>query len=271
VSRFGVVAMASSTDTIGPLTRTVEDTAYILDILAHKDNKDGTMIDRNSTGYLLQRPTSNVQGLKIGVIKEHFGDILDAGVRAQVEKGIDVLKSQGAQVEEVSLPSLDLALAAYYIIVPAEISSNLSRYDGIKFGFSHGDATNIEEVYDLTRTEGFGRENKRRIMIGTYVLSSGYYDAYYKKAMQIRTLIVREFTEAFEKYDVLVGPVAPTTAFKLGENTTDPLRMYLADIMTVVPVGLSEGLPVGMHIIGAQKADNTVLRAARMVEENFQL
>jgi aspartyl-tRNA(Asn)/glutamyl-tRNA(Gln) amidotransferase subunit A len=280
VSRFGVVAMASSTDTIGPITTHIEDTGYILDILAQKDRFDGTMIDRDPQGYVFQRPASNVQPLRIGVIKEHFGDLLNDGVRQQVGKGIEVLRNQGAEVEEISLPSLDLALAAYYIIVPAEISSNLSRYDGIKFGYSHENASNIDKVYDLSRTLGFGGEAKRRIMIGSYVLSSGYYDAYYKKAIQVRTLIIRDFAEAFKKFDVLVGPTAPTTAFKLGE-VTDPLQMYFADYMTIgpslaglpaisVPVGMSEGLPVGMHIIGAQKADNMVLRAARVVEENLQ-
>ncbi len=278
VSRFGVVAMASSTDTIGPLTRTVEDTAYMLDILAQKDGKDGTMTDRDPVGYL-PPSTFHLPNLRVGVIKEHFSELLNDGVRRQVEKGIEVLKIQGAEVEEASLPSLDLALAAYYIIVPAEISSNLARYDGIKFGYSHENASSIDEVYDLSRTLGFGNEAKRRIMIGSYVLSSGYYDAYYKKAMQVRTLIIREFTEAFKKFDVLVGPTAPTTAFKLGE-VTDPLQMYFADYMTIgpslaglpalsLPVGFSDGLPVGMHIIGAQHADRTVLEVARQVEENF--
>lgn len=281
VSRFGVIAMISSTDTIGPIAKSVEDCALVLDVLAQKqDGKDSTMIDRDPAGYTLQGPRPKVQGQKVGIIKEYMGDGVDEGVRRQVETGIDVLRGQGAQVEEVSLPSLDLALAAYYIIAPAEISSNLSRYDGVKFGYSHSDTKTIEEVYDLTRTFGFGREAKRRIMIGAYVLSSGYYDAYYRKAMQVRTMIINDFTKALACYDVLVGPVSPTTAFKLGENTADPLKMYLQDVMTVavslaglpaisIPVGESDGLPVGMQVIGAQRADRKVLETALTVQENF--
>jgi aspartyl-tRNA(Asn)/glutamyl-tRNA(Gln) amidotransferase subunit A len=280
VSRYGVIAMASSTDVIGPLTHSVEDAAYVLDVIAGKDRFDSTMTERDVRNYEIQNSKSETRKLKVGVIKEYFGVGLDSVVRSQTEKAIEEFKKTGARVEETSLPSLDLALAAYYIIVPAEISSNLARYDGIRFGLSHPKAKNLDDVYDLTRTEGFGREAKRRIMIGTHVLSSGYYDAYYKKAMQVRTLIIQDFAKAFEKYDVLVGPVAPSTAFKLGETTDDPLKMYLADVMTVgvslaglpaisVPVGLAKGLPAGLQIIGAQNADRKVLEVAKFIEEKL--
>lgn len=278
VSRWGVIAMTSSTDTIGPITRTVEDSALVLDVLAGKDGRDSTMIDREDS-YLLNRNqepgTSNP--LKIGVIKEFFGEGIDEGVKSSTEDAIEKLISQGAEAEEVNLPLIEKALAAYYIIVPAEISSNLARYDGVKFGLSKSNVNNLQQLYEETRSEGFGAEAKRRIMMGAYVLSSGYYDAYYKKAQQIRTLIIDEFNKAFEQYDVLVGPVAPTTAFKLGENTDDPLKMYLADIMTVgpslaglpaisVPVKEAGGMPVGLQIIGAQGQDRKVLEVAKQVE-----
>jgi len=277
VSRSGVIAMASSTDVIGPLTRTVEDAALVLDVMAGKDELDATSIERQ-TSYVLDEHVSDFSKFNIGVIKEYLAEGLDPDVKQEIEKTVAALKTKGAQIQEVSLPSLSLALACYYIICPAEISSNLSRYDGQRYGFSTEDAHTLEEVYTKTRSEGFGREAKRRIMIGTYVLSSGYYDAYYKKAQQVRTKLIEEFTKAFEQYDFLIGPVAPVTAFKIGENIKDPLRMYLIDIMTVaanlvgipaisVPVGKVQNLPVGLQIMAAQRHDKELLQAAQMIEE----
>jgi aspartyl-tRNA(Asn)/glutamyl-tRNA(Gln) amidotransferase subunit A len=278
VSRSGVVAMASSTDVIGPLTRTVADAAAVMDVMAGRDPLDSTTIDRDADGYNVL--SAELKGKKIGVIKEYFTDGLAPDVRTQVETAIAKLKEAGAEVTEVSLPTLPVALAVYYIICPAEVSSNLSRYDGQKYGYSYPEAKDLEESYNKTRSIGFGKEAKRRIMIGTYVLSSGYYDAYYKKAQTARTKLIEEFAAAFDTVDLLVGPVAPTTAFKIGENAEDPLRMYLTDIMTVganlagipaisIPAGnsSSDGLPVGLQLMAAQKADRALLAAARTTEE----
>jgi aspartyl-tRNA(Asn)/glutamyl-tRNA(Gln) amidotransferase subunit A len=274
VSRSGVIAMISSTDVIGPLTRSVEDAGLVLDVMAGKDERDATSIDRQDS-YIVE-PMS-LAGKKIGVIKEYMGEGLDAGVKTQIQKAIEALKTNGATVEEVSLPSLPLALACYYIICPAEVSSNLSRYDGQKYGYSHAEAKNLEESYSKTRSEGFGREAKRRIMIGTYVLSSGYYDAYYKKAQQLRTKLIEEFSRAFESVDFLLGPNAPTTAFGIGQRSADPLQMYLIDIMTVaaslvgvpamsIPAGASEGMPVGLQLIAPQRKDKELLAMAAQTE-----
>lgn len=269
VSRYGVVSMISSTDVIGPLARTVEDAALILDVIAGKDAKDGTTIQRSAESYadIVTKP------LRVGIVKEYLGDGVAPEVREQVMSAVDKLKAAGNSVEEVSLPSLDLALAAYYIIMPAEVSSNLSRYDGVKFGHRTEHAKNLNELYLQSRDEGFNTEAKRRILIGTYMLSSGYYDAYYKQAQKVRTKLINEFTKAFEQYDVLVGPVAPTLPFNLGQNQEDPLAMYLGDIMTVapslaglpvvsMPAGWAGKLPVGIQIIGAQKNESVVLNAA---------
>jgi aspartyl-tRNA(Asn)/glutamyl-tRNA(Gln) amidotransferase subunit A len=275
ISRYGVVAMASSTDVIGPLTNSVEDAAWLLDILAGRDRRDSTTIKRENT-YLKRR--TSLKNLKVGVIKEYMDSGVDPSVQKLSLRAIDILKKAGANVESISLPLLDVALAVYYILVPAEISSNLSRYDGIRYGLSTPGATNLAEQYELTRSKGFNDENKRRIMIGTYVLSSGYYDAYYKKAQTVRTLLINSFSEAFAKFDVLVGPTSPGTAFKLGENQNDPLQMYLIDIMTVganlvgipaisIPVGLSKGLPVGFQLMANQKQDAKLLSIARELEE----
>lgn len=274
VSRSGVVAMASSTDVIGPMTRTVEDAAIVLECMAGKDELDGTTIDRSEKSYgELDSPRID---LKIGIIREYF-EGLKPEVKAQIQKAIDVLVEDGATVEEVSMPSLPLALACYYIICPAEVSSNLSRYDGQRYGFSN-QADNLDQTYTSSRSIGFGDEAKRRIMIGTYVLSSGYYDAYYQKAQLVRTKLVNEFTKAFETYDFLIGPTAPSPAFKIGEHTTDPLEMYLTDIMTVavnlvgvpaisIPAGMVNGLPIGLQIIADQKKDHELLSVAKHVEE----
>jgi aspartyl-tRNA(Asn)/glutamyl-tRNA(Gln) amidotransferase subunit A len=276
ISRSGVVAMASSTDTIGTLARTVEDVATVTDVLAGIDELDSTTISRESDEYTIS--DANLVGKKIGVVKEYMAEGLDPGVKSSIESSIDKLREEGAEIVDVSLPSLALSLAIYYILVPAEISSNLSRYDGQRFGFSDPTATNLEESYVHTRSRGFGKEAKRRIIIGTHVLSSGYYDAYYKKAQLVRTKLINEFNDVFKSVDYLVGPTAPTTAFKLGENANDPLQMYLADVMTVgaslagipaivIPAGMSEDLPVGLQIMSPAKTDNQLLNVAAAAQK----
>ncbi len=276
VSRYGVVAMASSTDTIGALSHTMDDAALVMDIIVGKDERDSTTLLERAASYL---PDHNQPGkLKIGLVKEYMTDDVQPEVREAVLKRAGHLRSLGHDVEEFSLPSLKLALAIYYIVVPAEISSNLSRYDGIKYGLSAEQAKTLDDVYGLSRDQGFMAENKRRILIGTYVLSSGYYDAYYRKAQTARTLLINEFSKTFEQYDLLIGPVAPTTAFMLGENTDDPLKMYLADIMTVavslaglpalsLPSGADErGLPIGLQLIGRQRDDARLYAVAKQLE-----
>jgi aspartyl-tRNA(Asn)/glutamyl-tRNA(Gln) amidotransferase subunit A len=275
VSRSGVVAMASSTDVIGPITKAVEDAALVLDVMAGKDKLDSTTIEKRLSSTDLD---FDFKGKKVGIVKEYMQEGLEPGVKDVIETAIDKMKAAGAEISEVSLPSLPLALAVYYIVCPAEVSSNLSRYDGQRFGHSAAEAANLDESYELSREQGFGAEAKRRIMIGTYVLSSGYYDAYYKKAQTVRTKIINEFADAFTRFDFLVGPTSPTVAFKIGEKSADPLKMYLNDIMTVaanmsgnpaisVPAGVSEGLPVGMQIIAPMGADTAMLSAARAFEE----
>jgi aspartyl-tRNA(Asn)/glutamyl-tRNA(Gln) amidotransferase subunit A len=275
VSRSGVVAMGSSTDVIGPFSRTVEDTALVLDAMAGKDNLDSTMVDREES-YL--PVAQDLKGQKVGIIKEYFDEGLNLEVKDLIEKNIETLKARGAEVSEVSMPSLPLALAVYYVIVPAELSSNLSRYDGQRYGYSVTDAKSLEDSYELSRSQGFGSEAKRRIMIGTHVLSSGYYDAYYKKAQTVRTKIINEFAAAFKDFDFLVGPTAPDIAFKIGENTEDPLKMYLTDIMTVavnlagipaisIPCGQVQNMPVGLQLMSKQSSDSQLLNFATAVEE----
>lgn len=276
VSRSGVIAMASSTDVIGPLAKSVEDAALVLDVMSGRDELDGTTIDSDGVSYA--NLDGEIKGRKIGVVREYMSEGLEPGVKKIIDESIEKLRDAGASVEETSLPSLPLALAVYYIVCPAEVSSNLSRYDGQRYGFSAPDANNLEESYELSREQGFGAEAKRRIMIGAHVLSSGYYDAYYKKAQIVRTKIINEFTEAFTKYDFLIGPVAPNVAFKIGERASDPLKMYLSDIMTVaanmsgnpaisVPAGISDGLPVGLQIIGPMRGDRGLLGIAKGFEE----
>lgn len=277
MSRYGVIAMASSTDTVGTLTSSVEDLSMVIDVMAGRDPLDSTTIERNAAGYVdLPR---GVKGKKIGVIKEWMGEGVASGVIKTIQSAIDKLRAAGAEVQEISLPSLPLSLAVYYIVIPAEVSSNLSRYDGQRYPFSYDGAKNLDESYLKSRGLGFGKEAKRRIMIGTYVLSSGYYDAYYTKAQTVRTKLINEFNDAFKKVDFLVGPVAPTTAFKIGENSDDPLKMYLDDVMTVgpslvgipamsLPVGDDEqGLPVGMHLLAPQRCDRELLGLAKAAEE----
>ncbi len=271
VSRYGVVAMASSTDTIGVLSATVEDAELVMDILSGVDRKDMTTLPDFFT------PSTDEAPKKIGIIKEFMTEDVDAEVLARTNAYIDALKAKGHTVEEVSIPMVKYALGIYYIVVPAEISSNLGRYDGIRYG-NRAEASKLSDVYGLSRDHGFMPENKRRIMIGSYVLSSGFFDAYYLQAQKARTLLINEFNKIFESYDLIIGPVAPTPAFKLGENTEDPVKMYLADIMTVpaslaglpaisVPAGNTEsGLPVGVQLIGPRKSDATLLAVARGVQ-----
>ncbi len=272
VSRYGVVAMASSTDVIGPLASTAEDAALVLEIMAGQDELDSTTLPGD-----MAEPSN--APLKIGIVKEYMTDAVQPEIREAVLAYAEGLKKQGHTVEEVSIPSADLGLAVYYIVVPAEVSSNLGRYDGVKFGANAQDAATLQDLYGQTR-EIFNAENKRRILIGTYVLSSGYIDAYYRKAQTVRTKLINEFNKAFESHDLLLGPVSPSTAFKLGENTDDPLQMYLADIMTVsvnlvgvpamsVPRGKDKnGLPIGVQLIGPQRADKQLLQVAARMEGN---
>lgn len=275
VSRSGVVAMASSLDVVGPITRAVADSAIVLDVMSGVDALDSTTIAKDEAGY--STLSGSLQGKKVGVIKEYMDEGLEAGVKACIEAAIDKLKAAGAEITEVSLPTLPAALAVYYIICPAEVSSNLARYDGQKYGFSLENPANLEDSYSGTRDEGFGAEAKRRIMIGTYVLSSGYYDAYYKKAQTVRTKLINEFAQAFDSVDLLLGPTAPEVAFKIGENSADPLKMYLTDIMTVaanlagvpavsIPAGTSQELPVGLQLMAPQRADRALLEAAQAAE-----
>jgi aspartyl-tRNA(Asn)/glutamyl-tRNA(Gln) amidotransferase subunit A len=277
VSRSGVVAMASSTDVIGPLTKTVEDAAIVLDVMSGKDELDSTTIEKDPEGYALNSSPPTLHSKKIGIVKEYFEEGLEPGVKNVIDEAMAKLKASGAELEEISMPSLPLALAVYYIICPAEVSSNLARYDGQRYGYSDPNAKDLEESYLLSRSNGFGAEAKRRIMIGAHVLSSGFYDAYYKKAQTVRTKIINEFEEAFKKYDFLLGPTCPNVAFKIGERTHEPLKMYLTDIMTVaanisgnpaisVPAGESEGLPVGLQLIGRIKGDRELLAIAKEFE-----
>lgn len=232
VSRYGLVAFASSLDQIGPITKDVEDAAILLSIIAGKDEKDSTSIDIPKKDYTksLKR---DIKGLKIAVPKEFFGNGINEEVKKSLEEAIKVYKDLGAEIEEISLDIAEYALATYYIIACAEASSNLGRFDGIRYGYRSPNFTNLKEIYRNSRSEGFGAEVKRRIILGTYVLSSGYYDAYYKKAQKVRTLVQSEFAKEFEKYDVILIPTSPVTAFKFGEKSENPLEMYLADICTV--------------------------------------
>lgn len=275
ISRYGVVAMGSSFDTVGILGNRTTDVQEALDVMAGKDPQDATTIDRHDS-YVV--PAASLKGKKIGLIQENLEAGTEEVVKTSVLQAVDLLRGAGATVEKTSLPSVDLALACYYILVPAEISSNLARYDGIRYGHSSAVAKTLEETYALSRDEGFGVEAKRRILIGTYVLSSGYYDAYYKQAQKVRTLLKREFEKAFSRYDLLLGPTAPTTAFKLGEKNHDPLAMYAQDIDTVavnligvpavsIPCGTSNGLPIGLQFIGPQRGERELLATAAAAEK----
>ena len=276
VPRTGVVAMGSSVDVLGPLTNSAADAALVLDIMAGRDASDATTLERDPETYAVK--SGDLKGLKIGLIKEYMEEGLSPVIRRHTEEMVAQLEARGAVVTPVSLPATKLALAAYYILVPAEVSSNLARYDGIRYGHRSAKATNLEETYRLSRAEGFGAEAKRRIMIGTYVLSSGYYDAYYKRAQKVRTKLVEEFETAFKKYDLLLGPTTPTVAFPLGAKAHDPLAMYLNDVCTVavnlvgvpaisLPMGTEDGLPVGLQLIAPQRAERALLEASVAVED----
>ncbi len=279
VPRTGVVAMASSTDVMGPLTRNVADAGAVLDVMAGPDASDATTIERDPESYAVKPGslTPSLKGLKIGLIKEYLGEGLNEQTKAKLLALVPQLEAAGAEVHEASVPATTLALAAYYILVPAEVSSNLARYDGVRFGHSSPKATNLEETYRLSREEGFGPEAKRRVMIGTYVLSSGYYDAYYKRAQKVRTKLVADFDQAFAKYDLLIGPTSPSPAFPIGSKSQDPLALYLEDVMTVavnlvgipaisIPLGAVDGLPVGLQLMAPQRGERSLLAAAQATE-----
>ena len=278
VSRYGLVAFASSLDQIGPITKDVEDAAMLLNVIVGHDERDTTSENREKIDYT-KCLKNDVKGLKIGVPKEFFGEGINEEVKAKLKEAIEKYKEMGAEVEEFSLDIANYALATYYIIACAEASSNLGRFDGIRYGYRTENFTNLKEIYKNSRSEGFGDEVKRRIILGTYVLSSGYYDAYYKKAQQVRTLVRKEFDKAFEKYDVLLTPTSPTVAFEIGTKSSNPLEMYLADICTVsiniaglpgisVPCGVdSNGMPVGMQLIGNRFDEEKILNAAYTYEQ----
>ncbi|WP_214884713.1 MULTISPECIES: Asp-tRNA(Asn)/Glu-tRNA(Gln) amidotransferase subunit GatA [unclassified Exiguobacterium] len=276
VSRFGLVAFASSLDQIGPLTRTVEDNAYLLNTIAGHCDMDSTSAEVEVPDYTAAL-NQDLTGMKFALPEEFMAEGVAPGVREQIEKAIETLKSLGATIETVSIPSVKYALSAYYLLASSEASSNLARFDGIRYG-RRAEADTLDEVFTYSREQGFGDEVKRRIMLGTYALSSGYYDAFYKKAQQVRTLMKQDFAKVFEEYDAIVGPTAPTIAFKLGEQLDDPLTMYANDIMTIpvnlvgipaisVPAGLSEGLPVGLQIIGNYFDESTLYRVAHAFEQ----
>jgi aspartyl-tRNA(Asn)/glutamyl-tRNA(Gln) amidotransferase subunit A len=278
VSRYGLIAFASSLDHIGPLTKTVRDAAIVLGAIAGHDPMDSTSAQVPVSDYEkeLDKP---VKGLKVGIAKEYFGEGLDAEVGAAVEAAIAHLQKQGVEIVPISLPHTRYAVPTYYVIATAEASANLARYDGVRYGYRAANPRTLSDMYRRSRDEGFGPEVKRRIMLGTYALSAGYYDAYYLKAQRVRTLLARDFEAAFQKVDAIVTPTAPTPAFKLGEKTDDPLAMYLADIYTVtgdlvgvpgisVPCGQTRaGLPIGLQVLGRHFDEGTVLRVAQAVEE----
>ncbi|XWN51306.1 Asp-tRNA(Asn)/Glu-tRNA(Gln) amidotransferase subunit GatA [Anoxybacillus flavithermus] len=277
VSRYGLVAFASSLDQIGPITRTVEDNAYLLQVISGLDPMDSTSANVDVPDYV-SALTGDIQGLKIAVPKEYLGEGVSEEVRQSVLDALKVLEGLGATWEEVSLPHSKYALATYYLLASSEASANLARFDGVRYGYRTDNAKNLMEMYKQTRSEGFGNEVKRRIMLGTFALSSGYYDAYYKKAQKVRTLIKQDFENVFEKYDVIIGPTTPTPAFKIGEKTSDPLTMYANDILTIpvnlagvpgisIPCGFVDGLPVGLQIIGKHFDESTIYRVAHAFEQ----
>jgi aspartyl-tRNA(Asn)/glutamyl-tRNA(Gln) amidotransferase subunit A len=277
VSRYGMIAFASSLDQAGVITRSSEDAALLLGVMAGFDKRDSTSIDQVVPDYVAGL-SGSLKGLRVGIVRQHFDAGLDEKCAAAVRESLAVLESQGAILTEVDLPNLDLSVPTYYVVAPAECSSNLSRFDGVRFGHR---ADNPEDLYDLycrSRGEGFGAEVKRRIMTGTYVLSAGYYDAYYLKAQQVRQLIADDFRKAFANVDVIAGPTAPTPAFKLGDKTDDPITMYLNDIYTIganlaglpglsTPCGFVAGLPVGLHLVGPHWGEETLLRCAHQYEQ----
>ena len=277
VSRYGLIAFASSLDQIGPFSRTVEDAALLLSVIAKQDALDSTSAPVEGADYT-KALTGDVRGLRIGVPREYFAQGIKEDVREAVLKTLDVYRDLGAVVEETSTPYAEYGLACYYIIAPAEASSNLARYDGVRYGIRTGEGEDVIGMFETTRDEGFGPEVKQRIMLGTYALSSGYYDAYYNKALQVRTLVKRDLDQAWEKFDVLLTPTSPEVAFRIGEKTGDPLSMKLSDICTIpanmagtcavsVPCGFSNGLPIGMQLMGRPFDEATLLRAAHAYEQ----
>lgn len=281
VSRYGLVAFASSLDQIGPITKDVKDSAMLLNLIAGHDEKDTTSENMPKKDYT-KALKNDVKGLKIGIPKQYYGEGINPEVKKKLEEAIETYKKLGATVEEFSLDIADYALATYYIIACAEASSNLGRFDGIRYGYRTENYSNLKDIYKNSRSEGFGPEVKRRIILGTYVLSSGYYEAYYKKAQQVRTLVKKEFDEAFKKYDVLLTPTSPTVAFEMGTKSSNPLEMYLADICTVpvniaglpgisVPCGVdSKGMPIGMQLIGNRFEEEKILNAAYTFEQEIK-
>jgi aspartyl-tRNA(Asn)/glutamyl-tRNA(Gln) amidotransferase subunit A len=277
VSRYGMIAFASSLDQGGPFTRTAEDAALMLAAMAGFDERDSTSVDRPVDDYAASLNTS-LQGMKIGVPKEYLGAGLDSAVAAAIEAALAEYRRLGAEVSEISLPNTHLAVPAYYVVAPAECSSNLSRFDGVRFGYRAADPKDLKDLYERSRGEGFGAEVKRRILIGTYALSAGYYDAYYLKAQQVRRLIREDFMRAFDTVDVIMGPTAPSVAFRLGEKADDPVSMYLSDIYTIaanlaglpalsIPAGFVDGMPVGLHLVGNYFAEGRLLNAGHRYQQ----
>jgi len=277
VSRYGMIAYASSFDQGGPLTRSAEDSAWLLNAMAGFDERDSTSFEQAKIDYTaqLEKP---IKGLKIGVPAEYFGEGLDSGVEKVIRNAIAQLEAQGAEMIEVHLPNKDLAVPAYYVLAPAEASSNLSRFDGVRYGYRCKNPQDLEDLYTRSRSEGFGAEVKRRIMVGAYALSAGYYDAYYLKAQQLRRMVRDDFIQAFESCDLIVGPVAPTPAFNIGEKSDDPISMYLADLYTIpvnlaglpamsVPAGFVDGRPVGLHLIGQYHQEAQLLQVAHQYQQ----
>ena len=277
VSRYGIVAFASSLDQVGPVARTVRDCAFLYSVIAGRDPCDTTTVE---VPEVVLPNGTDLKGLRVGIpreLNEHAA--IEPGVRAAVERAIELCRELGAEVGECSLPrSVDFGLPCYYLVAPAEASSNLARYDGVRFGYRTPDPADRLDMYKRTRDEGFGDEPKRRILVGTYALSAGYYDAYYGQAQKVRTVLAREHADAFERFDVLVTPTSPTVAFELGGRTADPLAMYASDLLTIpscmaglpglnIPCGLSEGLPVGLQLIGPQFAENTLFRIGHALEQ----
>jgi aspartyl-tRNA(Asn)/glutamyl-tRNA(Gln) amidotransferase subunit A len=281
VSRYGQIALASSLDQPGPCARSVLDTALLHAAIAGHDPRDSTSINAPVPDVVAAAKKADVRGMRIGVVTELMGEGYQSGVSQRYSEALDILRELGAEIVEVSCPHFEYALGAYYLILPSEASSNLARFDGMRYGLRAGDdgKNSVEQVMAITREAGFGPEVKRRIMLGTYALSSGYYDAYYGQAQKVRTLITRDFTEAFEKVDVLISPTAPTTAFKIGEKVDDPVAMYLNDIATIpvnlagncamsLPIGLApeDGLPVGLQIMAPPMGDDRLYRAGAALE-----
>jgi aspartyl-tRNA(Asn)/glutamyl-tRNA(Gln) amidotransferase subunit A len=276
VSRYGLIAFASSLDQIGPFARSVEDAAIVLEAMAGRDPLDATSSDRPND--VLRDFDAGVKGMRLGVPREYYDvEGIEPGVKAAIDQAIKSFRDAGAEIVDVALPHTDYGLAAYYIIAPAECSSNLARFDGVKYGMSIEDVQNITELYTRTRRKGFGTEVRRRVMLGTYALSTGYYDAYYLQAQKVRTLIKRDFDAAFEKCDAIISATSPTVAFPIGSKTQDPLSMYLCDVLTLggnlaglpgisVPCGFSKDLPVGLQILAPQWREDTALRVGRAYE-----